>query len=150
MSRDGAASSSVDRRRSAKRGLTWDDVCELAARLPGVERGTSYGTPSLHVRKKFLARLKEDGETIAIRVDFLDRDVLLQLDPAAFYLTDHYRDYPAMLVRLRHARAELLAELLEQAWRHQAPKSLLAGRAPGSAASAAAPRRPKAAARRRR
>lgn len=98
----------------------------MAARLPGVEQASSYGTPSLHVRRKFLARLKEDGETIAIRVDFQDRDVLLQLDPAAFFLTDHYRDYPAMLVRLGQVRPRLLAELLEEAWRRQAPKGLVA------------------------
>jgi hypothetical protein len=91
-----------------------------------VEQGTSYGTPALHVRKKFLARLKEDGESVAIKIDFPDRDVLLELDPAAFYLTDHYRPYPAMLVRLSQVRRDLLEPLLEQAWRLQAPKSLRA------------------------
>ena len=110
----------------AKRGTTWSTLCKLATKLPGVEQGTSYGTPALHVRKKFLARLKEDGESVAIKIDFSDRDVLLELDPAAFYLTDHYRPYPAMLVRLRQVRVDLLEQLLEQAWRLQAPKSLLA------------------------
>lgn len=114
------------RQPATQRGLTWERVCELAARLPGVEQGMSYGTPSLRVRKRFLARLKEDGQTIAIRVELLDRDVLLQADPAAFYLTDHYRDYPAMLVRLAKVRPAVLAELLEQAWRRQAPKALVA------------------------
>jgi hypothetical protein len=110
----------------AKRGTSWSTLCKLATKLPGVEQGTSYGTPALHVRKKFLARLKEDGESVAIKIDFSDRDVLLELDPAAFYLTDHYRPYPAMLVRLRQVRVDLLEQLLEQAWRLQAPKSLLA------------------------
>src|SRR5467141_2288358 len=110
----------------AKRGTTWSTLCKLARELPGVEQGTSYGTPALHVRKKFLARLKEDGESVAIKIDFPDRDVLLELDPAAFYLTDHYRPYPAMLVRLSQVRRALLEPLLEQAWRLQAPKSLRA------------------------
>ena len=110
----------------AKRGTTWAAVCKLALKLPGVETGTSYGTPALHVRKKFLARLKEDGETVAVRVDFDDRDVLLELDPTAFYLTDHYRAYPAMLMRLKHVRLDMLERILEEAWRRQAPKSLLA------------------------
>jgi hypothetical protein len=96
-----------------------------------VERGTSYGTPSLHVRKKILARLKEDGETVAIRVDFADRDVLIELDPEAFYLTDHYRSYPAMLVRLKQVRLSMLEPLVEQAWRMQAPKRLVQGAAVG-------------------
>ena len=112
--------------KTARRGTTWSKLCKLALKLPGVTEGTSYGTPALHVRKKFLARLKEDGESVAIKIDFSDRDVLLELDPAAFYLTDHYRPYPAMLVRLRQVRRDLLEQLLEQAWRLQAPKSLLA------------------------
>lgn len=120
----------------------------MAARLPGVELGSSYGTPCLHVRKKFLARLKEDGQTIAVRVDFLDRDVLLQLDPAAFFLTDHYREYPAMLVRLRQVRPQLLAELLEHAWRRQAPKTLVASHPPERAVEPAAAPRPRAKVRR--
>ena len=114
------------RKSQGKRGTTWATVCKLALKLPGVTRGTSYGTPALHVGKKFLARLKEDGETIAIKIDFLDRDVLLELDPKAFYLTDHYRPYPAMLVRLKHIRLDMLEKIIEQAWRRQAPKSLLA------------------------
>jgi len=95
-------------------------------KLPGVEQGVSYGTPALRVRKKFLARLKEDGENMAIRLDFADRDVLLELDPTAFYLTDHYRPYPALLVRLKQVRLGLLELLLDQAWRQQAPKELVA------------------------
>lgn len=117
-------------RGSAKRGTTWEAVSALALKLPGVTTGMSYGTPSLHVKKKFLARLKEDGETIAIRVGFDDRDVLLELDPAAFFLTDHYRDYPAMLVRLKQVRVDLLERLVEQAWLQQAPKTLIAQRKP--------------------
>jgi hypothetical protein len=109
----------------ARRGTTWSAVCKLALKRPGVEEGTSCGTPALHVRKRFLARLKEDGESIAIRVDFADRDVLLEMDPAAFYLTDHYRPYPAMLVRLKQVRLDLLEQILDQAWRRQAPKGLL-------------------------
>ncbi|PYQ02314.1 MAG: hypothetical protein DMF83_23915 [Acidobacteria bacterium] len=117
----------------------------MATKLPGVEQGTSYGTPALHVRKKFLARLKEDGESVAIKIGFSDRDVLLELDPAAFYLTDHYRPYPAMLIRLKQVRVDLLEQILEQAWQLQAPKSLLAEATRDRAAGpqAARPRSPR-------
>jgi hypothetical protein len=77
------------------------------------------------VRKRFLARLKEDGETVAIKSDFADRDVLLEADPRAFYLTDHYRPYPAVLMRLGQVRQGVAVELLEQAWRRAAPKRLV-------------------------
>jgi len=107
-----------------KRGTSWSTVCKLALRLPGVTEGTSYGTPALHVCKRFLARLKEDGETMAIKIGFPEREVLLELDPNAFYLTDHYRPYPAILVRLNKVPSRLVAQVLEQAWRFQAPRHL--------------------------
>jgi hypothetical protein len=113
----------VGRGAPGKRGITWRGVCKVALRLPGVVEGTSYGTPALHVGKRFLARLKEDGETMAIKIDFSDREVLLELDPETFYLTDHYRPYPAVLVHLKRIPVGLLKQVIEQAWRFQAPKN---------------------------
>jgi hypothetical protein len=117
---------------SRARGTTWEDVCRDAARLPGVELGTSYATPALFVRKKLLARLREDGETVAVRTELIERDVLLAADPAAFFLTDHYRASPWILVRLARARHGMVTALVEQAWRRSAPRKLVAARvAPG-------------------
>jgi hypothetical protein len=112
------------RTRRKGRGTSWASVCKLALKLPGVTEGTSYGTPALHVGKRFLARLKEDGETMAIKIDFADREVLLEMEPSIFFLTDHYRPYPAVLVRLAKAPLGLVAQVLEQARRFQALKSL--------------------------
>jgi hypothetical protein len=111
-------------RATAGRGTSWDRFCRDASKLPGVEPGTSYRTPALFVRKKLLARLREDGETVALRVDFLDRDVLLVADPTSFFLTDHYRAYPWVLVRLAKARHASMLEVLERAWRKLAPRRL--------------------------
>jgi hypothetical protein len=129
----GARARSMQRPR--RRGTTWAAFCRLALKLPGVERGTSYGTPALRVGKKYLARLKENRQDVAIWIDFADRDVLLELDPAAFYVTDHYRPYPGMLIRLKQVRLDLLAQVLEQAWRQRASKSLLATRERAAAAN---------------
>jgi hypothetical protein len=82
----------------------------------------------LHVRKRFLARLTEDGETMAIKLDYAEREVLLELDPRAFNLTDHNRPHPAILVRLKEVPLGLVGQLLEKAWRFQAPSSLIAPR----------------------
>jgi hypothetical protein len=124
------------------RGITWKQLCTHAGRLPGVEQRTCYGTPALYVCKRFIARLKEDGETVAIKLDFADRDVLLEADPRAFYLTDHYRPYPAVLMRLGQVRKGMALELLEQAWRRAAPKRLLPDRKPLRASAPARTRRP--------
>jgi hypothetical protein len=90
-----------------------------------VEDSLSYGTPSLKVQGKFLARLREDGESIAIKVAFPVREALLQDDPEMFFITDHYVNYPAVLVRLAKADAVTLRRVVEHAWRFVAPKRLV-------------------------
>jgi hypothetical protein len=104
----------------------WDDVVEIASRLPGVELGTSYGTPSLKVRGKFMCRLRTDPDALVLRViDMGEREALLQGQPDVFFTTAHYNGYPAVLVRLESADPVELAELIEEAWRIRAPKRLI-------------------------
>jgi hypothetical protein len=108
------------------RGVSFATVRKFALALPGVEEGTSYGTAAFRIKGKFFFRLREDGATLALRTTFADRDVLLDLDPRAFYVTDHYRDYPSVVVSLSAVRPAVLREVLEKAWRHIAPKTLVA------------------------
>jgi hypothetical protein len=112
--------------RTIARGTTWQRLCTAASELPGVEQGTSYRTPSLQVRKKLLARLREDASTVAMRIDLSDRDVILEVDPKAFFLTDHYRPYPWVVMSLAQVHHAAAMELLEQAWRRVAPQRLVA------------------------
>lgn len=99
---------------------------ELAKRFPGVELGTSYGTPAIKVKRKFMARLRTEAEGwLAIRCEFLLRDILLNAQPDVFHLTDHYRDYPFILVDLKKIRKGALLDILEQGWRMSASKKLL-------------------------
>jgi hypothetical protein len=99
----------------------------LAARpLPGMEDSTSYGTPALKVRGKLVARLHQSGECLVLRMELLDREILLQSDPSVFFITDHYRDYPWILVRFSTVDVDALPNLLERAWRLVAPKTLIA------------------------
>ena len=96
--------------------VTFDTVRELALRLPGVQDGTSYGTPALKVGKALMVRLKEDGETIVLKTDFAQRDLLRRSAPETFFVTDHYRDHPWVLVRLASVGRLELTELLRDAW----------------------------------
>ena len=45
--------------------------------------------------------------------------------PATYFVTDHYRGYPAVLVRLPTADAAELGPLLAEAWRQVAPKRVV-------------------------
>jgi hypothetical protein len=99
---------------------------KLAQRFPGVELGTSYRTPAIKVKGKFMARLRTEAEGwLAIRCEFLLRGILLKAAPDVFHLTDHYRDHPAILVDLKKIKKAALLDILEQAWRMTASKKLL-------------------------
>jgi hypothetical protein len=107
-----------------RRGVSFPEVSELARALPGVIESTSYGTSALKVDGKLLARLKEDGETLVLRMDFVNRDLLLRAETDLFFLTDHYLNYPSILLRLKEVTRKRMAELLEDAWRLVAPRRL--------------------------
>jgi hypothetical protein len=67
--------------------VTFDTVRELALALPGVEEGSSYGTPALKVRGKLFVRLKEDGESFVLKADFELPDLLMKADPTSPTIT---------------------------------------------------------------
>lgn len=113
------------RLRPASTLVTFEHVRTVARAFPGVEDGTSYGTPALNVRGKLLARMHQSIECLVLRVDFLDRQILIQSAPSAFFITDHYRDYPWVLMRLSAVEARELPDLLERAWRLVAPETLV-------------------------
>jgi hypothetical protein len=102
--------------------LNLDTVRELFSKLPGVEEGPCYGTPGFRVKRKFLARIWEDGVTLVVKCGDAERDFRMQSDPDTFFITDHYRGYPAVLVRLDRVSLADLSDVLEEAWRQNAPK----------------------------
>jgi hypothetical protein len=106
--------------------VTFEQVRLAARAFPGVEDSTSYGTPALKVRGKLLARLHQSGECLVLRANLLDREILMQSDSKVFHITDHYRDYPWVLVRFSAVDPRALPDLIERAWRLVAPKSLIA------------------------
>ena len=106
---------------------SWEDVVEIGCRLPGVELGTSWGMPSLRVRKKGMCRMRTNPAALVLRVtDLGEREALLQGDPDVFFSTPHYDGYPYVLVRLKAVDPVELRELLEDAWRVFAAKRVVA------------------------
>jgi hypothetical protein len=103
----------------------FDDIREIAHALPGVVDGTSYGTPALKVGGKLIARLHQSMDCVVLRSDLLDREILMQSAPDVFFITDHYRDYPWILLRLGALDKRVLPELIERAWRLVATRTLV-------------------------
>ena len=104
---------------------SWADVVTIGTALPETEESTWFRTPALKVRGKSFCRMKEDGETLVIQVlDLEDKEALLRSDAEVFFTTPHYDGYAYVLVHLDRIGREQLAELVEDAWRLRAPKSL--------------------------
>lgn len=59
-------------------------------------------------------------------VDVAEREALMAIDPQTCFITDHYLNHPAMLVRLATVRFKVLRELIEDSWRSRAPENLIA------------------------
>lgn len=92
--------------------VTWETVREIAHTLPNVEDSKSYGTPALKVKGKLFVRLKEDRETIVLKTAYEEREELMTHDPETYFITDHYLNYPYILVSLNRVNVDALTELI--------------------------------------
>ncbi len=107
--------------------MRWDRLCALGLELPEVENGVWFRTPALKVRGKSFARLKEDGASVVFLTESVDeQQFLVESNPEVYFITDHYRGWPAVLARLAKLRVAEARLRLEQAWRLKAPKRLVA------------------------
>ncbi len=105
-------------RRAANAPVTFETVREIALSLDQAEESTSYGTPAFKVRGALFVRLHDGFDsTIVVRTDFDQREELLAADPETYFITDHYRNYPWVLVRLPHVHPDALWDLVPMAHR---------------------------------
>ena len=109
------------------RGSSFKTVEAIGRTLPGVEVTTAYGQPALKVRGKLIACMAAnkaaEPNTLAVMMEFADRDALIEDDPATYYLKDHYLNYPCVLVRLSRVRADALRDLVTGAHRFVSAKA---------------------------
>ena len=80
-----------------------------------------YGSPALKIRGKLLTCIainkSAEPNTLAVRVDFDRQAELIEGDPAVYYLTGHYVNYPVVLVRLSRIQVDALQDLLRMSWK---------------------------------
>jgi hypothetical protein len=114
--------------------VSFNTVRHIGLTLPGVEESTAYGMPALKIRGKLLATLPAnrsvEPDSLVVRVSFEDRAELLAADPTVYYLTEHYKGYDGVLVRLSRVSPELLKGLLMMAHKYVSRKA-----SPGASAS---------------
>lgn len=118
----------------ARTRSTFDAVERIGVTLPGVAVETRYdGSPVLRIAGVFMAGLAShpsaEPGTLVIRADVDERDAFIEDAPDTYYLTDYYRRYPLLLVRLSQVTDDVLKELLTISRRLTLPKT---GRRRGS------------------
>ena len=62
-------------------------------------------------------RLHQDLDALVVRVDLERREEMIAADPETYFITDHYLNYPWILVRLARVRSDALPDLIQMAWR---------------------------------
>ena len=123
---------------------TWDEVRRLVATLPDTDEHASYGgRPAWRVHQRMFvwdrplgpgdrqalgpSAPDEDEPVLGVRVaDEGVKQALIADDPDVFFTTPHLDGSAVVLVRLAKVSDDVLAELVQDAWRLRAPKRLLA------------------------
>ena len=100
----------------------FERVRTLGLALPGVEAATKYdGSPVLKRDGSFMAGLalhpSAEPGTLVVRADLENRDAMMADAPGTYYLTDHFRRHPVVLVRLSAIDRDALRDLLSVSWR---------------------------------
>ena len=96
--------------------------------FPDVEASTRWdGSPVLKARGCFMAGLatheSAEPDTLVVRFGLENRNFLLEDAPDNYYLTDYYRSYQLILVRLAKVNGDALRDLLAVSWRMTVAKS---------------------------
>ena len=121
----------------SKRTETLPDAFEIVRTvglaLPDVEATTKYdGSPVLKRGGSFMAGLathpSAEPDTLVVRAGYEEREWLIEDAPETYYLTDYYRSYPLVLVRLSRIDRDALRDLLSVSWRLTSAKVRKRGR----------------------
>ena len=96
--------------------MTYDDFAAFALALPDVEEKVGRHEIDLHRKGRHIARLRDKGSTLAIRVPWELHDELLGAEGTKFFKTDHYKRYPYVLIKVEDLTEDSLARLVTAAY----------------------------------
>lgn len=104
--------------------ITQRDLIDMALELPGVTEGTSWGQAVAMVGKKAMYYWNPSLNMPVFKVEFDERDFLIEADPDTFFTTDHHRHWPLVVARPERLDAGWVRENLKRVWKKQASKTL--------------------------
>lgn len=105
--------------------MKWEEFVALAKELPEVEESESYGRPAVKVRGKYMAGVNPKENAFVFRLASVEeQDFLCEMAGDVYFITDHYKGYPAVLARVPKLTKKEARGRLRNAWLIQAPKTL--------------------------
>jgi hypothetical protein len=100
--------------------IDFEVVRAIGAALPDVSDASGRRGMALKIKGRMLAckaiHRSAEPDSLMVRISLQRREALLAQDADAYYVTDHYVPYPAILVRLSRIKRKPLKELLTEAW----------------------------------
>ena len=109
---------------------SWEEAAAYACSLPGVAMEKWWGTPCPKVNGKGLMSPGREQGSFALMVSQPEKLILLESDPETFWQTDHYRNYPMLLVRYGTPARERIELYVQRAWWDRASKAQRTGFGP--------------------
>ena len=89
------------------------DGWKIALAIPGTEEVLWFKKPAVFVHGQFLTKVHDKEDAMTLRVSSMEmRDMMLEAEPELFYITDHYRNFPFVLARLKTLTPKVLKEML--------------------------------------
>ena len=93
--------------------LTKTEAWKIILAVPGAENRLWFNQPSGFLHDRFLAKVHHKEDAVTLQVGSMEmRDMMLEAEPALFYITDHYRKFPFVLIRLKALSKKVLQEIL--------------------------------------
>ena len=81
--------------------LTRTEAHKIALSVPGTYQKLYFNKPSIFHGDDFVAVVHDKHPAVVLRVSSIEmRDMMLEAEPQLFYITDHYKNWPGLLVRL--------------------------------------------------
>jgi hypothetical protein len=102
-----------------------DRAARLTDHLPGVTLAKHYGTMALKVGGKALANPCREPGALSVYCPLPEKEMLIAAAPDLYFETEHFRNWPAVLVRMEAIDDATLKARLEAAWAARAPKALM-------------------------
>jgi len=93
--------------------LSKAEARKIMLSIPGTDERLWFNQPSVFLHDRFLAKTHHKEDAVTLQVGSMEmRDMMLEAEPELFYITDHYRKFPFVLMRLSALTRTVLKEIL--------------------------------------